>query len=616
MNFLLAIQMVKNMGLRYIGYRVLHEFDKKSGLLKKRHPINPDSKNFISIEEWKKSNLPFVFDSRASIGDEKKPNLELEIKAKKILEYKTQFFSNQWIELGEKYNWVTNPETNFQYDISKHWSDINDFNTANGDIKYVWEKSRFSFLITLIRYDFHFDKDNSKFVFEQINAWIDANPINQGPNWKCSQEISLRTFNWLYALYFYKDSEFLTPTLWNKILNVIYWQMHHVYHHIHFSRIAVRNNHAITETLALSLCEIVFPFFKESKKWSRIGRKYFEQEIEYQIYKDGAYIQHSMNYHRVLIQLLSFGFLVTQKANKHFSENVYKKAYSTLNFLYQFVQPENGNLPNYGNNDGALFFPLADSEYRDYRPQLNTLHQILTGKPLFNSKEDFINPTKTKFNFAPLELKFGCTAFESSGYYLFRTEDAFTFIKCSGYIDRPAQADNLHLDVWKKGVNVLRDGGTYKYNTNPENSNYFFGTKSHNTVVIEDFNQMKKGGRFIWYFWAKNAKVTLDENENEFIFKGKVNVFSFIDNNCTHSRKVLISKKDSKWIVTDQVFNHKNKKCFQIWNFNPNIPIEITSNSKISNEYISYYSSVYGEKEAQKACSYAFDSEIVTQIIL
>src|SRR5690606_29270908 len=117
-----------------------------------------------------------------------------------------------------------------------------------------------TFLLTLIRYDFHFEKDNGEFVFSQIEDWIEKNPVNKGPNWKCSQEISLRLFNWCYALAFYKNSSALTEDRWNKIQSVIYWSFHHVYHHINFSRIAVRNNHAITETLCLALSEMLFPF--------------------------------------------------------------------------------------------------------------------------------------------------------------------------------------------------------------------------------------------------------------------------------------------------------------------------------------------------------------------
>ena len=46
-------------------------------------------------------------------------------------------------------------------------------------------------------------EQNQKFLNEIID-WIDKNPVNCGPNWKCSQEISLRVMNWVFAIYFYK----------------------------------------------------------------------------------------------------------------------------------------------------------------------------------------------------------------------------------------------------------------------------------------------------------------------------------------------------------------------------------------------------------------------------
>src|SRR5690606_12177276 len=225
--------------------------------------------------------------------------------------------------------------------------------------------------------DYHYEVDIGEFVFSEIDSWITANPINRGPNWRCSQEISLRIFNWCFALYYYQDSPALTEHRWQRIQQVIYASLHHVYHHIDFSRIAVRNNHAITETLFLALSDIMFPFIPETKKWAKDGLHWFEEEIDYQIYDDGTFLQFSMNYHRVVVQLLSLAISVFEKNQRLFSPHVYGKAHKSLNFLYQCMQDENGKLPNYGSNDGALFFPWTDTDYRDYRPQLNTLHYIL-----------------------------------------------------------------------------------------------------------------------------------------------------------------------------------------------------------------------------------------------
>lgn len=607
------------MGLRYTLYRVTHAIESKLGLLKKKHPMNPAVKKFIALEDWKNSTTTFVIDTRENTQLVKNPNPELKEKATKILNGEIFFFSSEWKNLGKDYDWVTNPETNFQYDISKHWSEINDFNPLNGDIKYVWEKSRFNYLLTIMRYDYHFNEDHAAFIFSEIESWIDANPVNQGPNWKCSQEISLRLFNWMYVLQFYKNSSVLTETLWDKIQNVIYWSLHHTYNHINFSRIAVRNNHAITETLALTISDLLFPFIPETKKWAKEGKKWLEQEIDYQVYDDGTFLQFSMNYHRVLIQLFSFGISLTDKHNKPFSKLVYNKAYKSLNFLYQCLQKENGFLPNYGANDGALFFPLSENQYRDYRPQLNTLHVILTGEKLFEEKEvqeevQWVkNGNEPKHNFEKLTQKTGVISFKNGGYYICRTETAFTFIRCGSHKDRPSHADNLHVDVWVKGKNILRDSGTYKYNTDKEIGNYFTGTKGHNTVVVNNGSQMLKGSRFIWFHWSQSKVAVWSEDKEYYIFSGKISAFRYLNKRGMHSRDVKVSKKENLWWVKDEVENLEIFSKKQIWHFdNATINFSTCDNNYLKED--SFNSSFYGQIEAGSAIAIPFLNKVETKI--
>ncbi len=608
------------MGLRYTSYRIRHELEKRLGLLKKKHPTSPQIKNFISLENWKKASISFVIVEKELMQIEKHSNDILKEKATKILNGEICFFSSDWKKLGSSYDWVTNPETNFKYDISKHWSEINDFNPVNGDIKYVWEKSRFTYLLTLMRYDYHFDEDHAVFVFSEIESWIDANPINKGPNWKCSQEISLRLFNWMYALNFYKNSEALTEELWCKIQNVIYWSLDHVYKHIDFSRIAVRNNHAITETLALTISELIFPFIPETKKWSVKGRKWLEKEVPYQVYEDGTFLQFSMNYHRVLIQLFSFGISLTEIHNKPFSKLFYLRAYKSLEFLYQCLQEENGYLPNYGNNDGALFFPFTECEYRDYRPQLETLHRILTDQKLYDNQsinEDYVwfqtkaNPTCF---FNKIQKKTGVISYNEGGYYLCRTDTSFSFIRCGSYKDRPSHADNLHLDVWVNGKNILRDSGTYKYNTSKEFSEYFTGTKAHNTVVVNEESQMLKGSRFIWYYWTNCNTANWIETEEYYIFKGQINAYKHLNDKGIHIRELKIAKKKFEWIVNDEILNLDKFSKKQVWHLDNNqIHISSSKEHTISNE-ISFDSSFYGQKKEGNAISFSFQKNIETII--
>jgi hypothetical protein len=561
------------MGMRYTLYRVRHELEKKMGVLKRRHPTDPPVKKYISLEEFRANSPLFVIPEREKIAFEKHPNTELKNKASRIIQGEIPFFSSEWKNLGRDYDWLTNPDNGYRYDINKHWSEIHDFSASTGDIKYVWEKSRFTWLMTIIRNDYHHDEDHSGFVFEEIEHWIDANPVNRGPNWRCSQEISLRILNWCFALHFYKNSAALTEARWEKIQHVIYWSLHHVYHHIDFSRIAVRNNHAITETLFLALSHMLFPFIPETKKWAEQGRKWFEQEIDYQIYNDGTFLQFSMNYHRVVIQLLSLGISITETNRQPFSDRVYEKAYKSMNFLYQCAQDETAHLPNYGANDGAWFFPLSDTDYRDFRPQLNALHRLLTGVSLYDDvaigeecRWMGITNIDVGKRFSPLQKTMGIVEFPLGGYYLIREQDTFTFIKCGRYKDRPSHADNLHMDVWYKGENILCDAGSYKYNTDEKTVKYFAGTESHNTVMLDAYDQMLKGPRFIWLNWSQAINASLTETDNYYIFHGTVSCFSYLKKEIVHRRKIVKTKNKPEWSVEDEILNKPEGMMMrQLW---------------------------------------------------
>ena len=606
-----TINLIQNMGLRYVLFRVYYVLLTKTGLLKKKFPINPPFKETISLKEWRNHTPPFFFEGKNITGLPKNPSNKLKKTFEEIQKGRFTFFGKLQYDLGSNYDWITNSETKYRYDISKHWTQIQDFSETAGDIKFVWEKARFSYLYDVIRYDYHFQEDQSAFVFSEIEDFINKNPINQGPNYKCSQEISIRILNWTFALYYYKDSDNLTPALFDKIINAIYWQLHHVYHNIHFSRIAVRNNHAITETLMLYLSNKLFPFITETKKWSLKGEKWFEQEIAYQIYDDGTYLQFSMNYHRVVVQLLTWAIRLAKLNNDKLNAVVYDKAEKSLIFLDTCMDNTSGELPNYGSNDGALFFKLTDDDYRNYKSQLNDLRAVLNNEIHSESESTYwYGVSKAQKISIPLTDEITC--FKDGGYYIIQDEKVKTFIKCGSYKDRPAQSDNLHIDIWIDGINYLRDSGSYKYNTNQEFVNYFTGCEGHNTLSIAGKNQMLKGKRFIWYHWVKKANATLETLNDSYKFTGEIEAFKEIGKNIKHKRVVIKKKSINNWVVIDTVSNKSNQIMYQYWHINPKYKdlVKITSVDEKGNVLKpvieeKWFSGYYGVKEKSIRLTFA-----------
>lgn len=620
------IKWIHAMGARYICFRVLYELKRKTGILKGQFPTDPPSQTFITLADWRIVAQPFFFNSRKEISIHYSTNRDkLAEEASRIKNGEIQYFNGEWKQL-ELHDWLTNSLTGHKYSNETHWTEIPDFDAVIGDIKYVWEKSRFNFLQTIMRSDAANEEDTSTWVFGQIESWIDCNPINQGPNYRCSQETSLRIFNWIMALYFYKDSVNLTEERFQRIIFSVYWQVKHVWSNIHFSRIAVRNNHAITETLALYTAGLLFPFFKESNQWKVKGKKWLEQELLYQIYEDGSYLQFSFNYHRVVIQLLTWVFSIAKLHKDRFSDQVYERAFKSINLLASCQDVVSGELPNYGANDGSLFFKWNEEAFRNYKPSLDALHYALTSENLYETSfEDRVwfglSKSKQKL-FSKITIEDGAFSFPKGGIYALRLRNWLFFVNCVNYKDRPSQADNLHLDVWCNGQNLLRDAGSFQYNTNPVLAKYFFGTESHNTVMLGDADQMVKGTRFIWLNWTQASNPHWSERNGKFCFSGSIRMF-LADANVIHKREIEIDVESMQLQIADSISHSQTKLMRQLWHVHPdNRTLKFLSYSKNGETLVpvsrpAYYSPTYGIKEQVSQIEFStFEKSILTKISL
>ena len=599
-------QLYANMGGRYLMELGKHQLAKKTGLLRYKFPSQPKEIVVPDLVEWQNSIEPFFFQSKSQIRVKKRPAASLQQKVNKIKSGQLKYFSNQWFDFQKENRWHENPTTFYSYDNNVHWSQIQDIDASTGDIKYVWEPSRFCFLYDLIRFDYHFDQDESPGVFEFILDWIDSNPINLGPNYICSQEISIRLLNWVFAIHYYRYSPHLTEVTWKKIILHIYWMTCHVYEHIGFSRKVVRNNHSLTECAALFTIGLCFPFLPNGNAWKSHGLQWFGEELSYQVYNDGTYIQHSNNYHRVVLQLLSWVVALCQKSKIEIPSIINEKAQKSLDYMNSQIHPENGHVPNLGMNDGSLFFPLSHSDYLDYRPQNNTLNYLLNSEVAFPQNE--LLEELEWFGVFPrlekqrTEISQSVSEFSDGGIYMINHGDVKIQIKCARYSDRPHQADNLHIDLWVNQNNYLIDSGSYSYNTDQVLTDYFNGSKGHNTCTAGEFDQMLKGSRFIWYYWIKVAEANIVEQPDRFIFKGTCHVHQHVGKGIVHSRQVQKFKNDNRLVVIDELVS--DHVLNQWWHVNPKFIDRIHFESKDHNGTAikpeisqGWFSTYYGEKK-------------------
>lgn len=567
---MIRFEVLKNMGFRYVGFRFQYEIQRRLGLLKYKFPVD-FSPSQIDVRKMFLKNIFLTSDIVPNIEVN---NSTLRKEAQKIIDNKILYFSSQWSDMskdGEYFDWFLNPDSKYRYDSKKHWCEIEDLSKEKGDIKYVWEASRFSWVFTLLRDQVWNNVDHSDFLLKHIEDWIDNNKNNCGPHYKCSQEISLRCLNWMYVVSFYKDNNNFCEEKRTKIISSIEAQITHVFQNINFSRIAVRNNHAITECLALYVFGTLFKGSKEACKWREKGKKWLEEEVLYQIYEDGSYLQFSMNYHRVVVQLLTFAISFSESVDDSFSSKFYDRCISTYNFLIDFCNKNNGRLPNHGSNDGALFFPLNSDDYRDYRGSLSAFATVLNQPYPFADYccEDILWFGKNE-NKISLNDSLGLRSYPIGGYYLIKERSNQTFLRCGSYKDRPCQSDGLHLDIFVNGHNILLDAGSYKYNTGEEEILYFNGSKGHNCASFLDFDQMLKGPRFIWYNWISSAKCDTYEDDDFYILNGEIVGYKHLNKEGIIQRRNVVKRKNiNEWIVKDSFSDTLGKDIVVYWRINP-----------------------------------------------
>jgi hypothetical protein len=438
---------------------------------------------------------------------------------------------------------------------STHWSRIDEF--AGEDIKLSWELSRFGWAYFLARaYARNRDERYAEAFWHLLLNWMAVNQPNCGVQWKCGQEASFRIMALCFALYVFHRSPATTPTRLEQLLVLLCTLAIRVDSYTEYSQLQ-RNNHAISEGTALWTVGLLFPEFKRSAHWRTKGRRIIESEVPRQIYTDGSYIQHSFNYHRVMLQDLLWSLRLGECNHASLSDQVYSRFAKSVSFLDSFTDPQSGWAPNTGANDGALVLPLSSCAFPDMRPALQSSfmlaeHRKLLADGPWNEEMIWMNGLQSIHAPAPQDRICPDTiAADIGGYYALHSQSSWALLRGARFRDRPSHADQLHLDLWWRGENVLCDPGTFSYNAEFPFHDGFASTRFHNTVDIGGTDQMTRLGRFLWSDWSK-AEIIFSPTQSASVTILQAQHDGYKKMGILHRRLVLSLPSDT-WVILDDV---------------------------------------------------------------
>lgn len=504
----------------------------------------------------------------AVLGDDGRHRLVQE--ADDLLAGRFRFFRHQVFDLGRPTRWLLNPENGFLFDTSRHWTDIPDFAPPQGDIKMVWEASRFASAWVLARaWAATRREEYAEGFWRLLETWCEQNPPNRGPNWKCGQEASLRLMAWTFAAYALAGSAATTGQRLLALLRAVALHAERIEAVIGYA-LSQNNNHGISEAMGLLTAGLAFPELRRSARWAAKGQRLLERLIRRQVYADGSYVQHSFNYQRLMMHDGLWAMALLERGGRRLAEDVVERLRRSYRFLHQ-VSDDSGLLPNYGKNDGALVAVLDTCDYRDYRPTIQLAARVIDGCRLYDPGPHD-EPLLWFFGQAALDVPRGdatrtSVAAGQGGYTTIRSGDSWAMIRAHAYRDRPADADALHLDLWWRGRNLLRDSGTYHYHADARDEAFFEATRAHNTVEVDGRSQMDKAGGFLWDRWLA-ARTLRDERAADglHLWEGEHDGYRRLDDPVIH-RRAVVAVPGGLWLVVDDLLGaaeHTVRQCWQI----------------------------------------------------
>jgi hypothetical protein len=463
-----------------------------------------------------------------------------------------EYFSCHHFPLRDLPDWYANPFLpGARADSKNPWWLIADFNGAVGDIKAVWEASRFSWAVAMAQRAAKGDASELVRLNAWTQDWVDRNPPYRGANWKCGQEASIRAMH-LAAAALILDQLEKPPAALLALIK------------LHLRRIAPtmgyalgqQNNHGTSEAAALFIggSWLAAQGDAQGEGWQRKGRGWLEERASALIDGDGTFSQYSVNYHRLMLDTFSLAEVWRRSLRlPSFSQQTYERMAAATRWLQQFTDQQTGHAPNVGANDGALLLPLTSCAYQDFRPSLQLASALFCNARGIADAGPWNDALAWLGVDLPRELlpDPAIAIFRHGGFCILRKGAAVAFLRFPAFQFRPSQSDFLHVDLWVAGKNILCDAGSYSY-ADDAAVQYYSGVASHNTVQFGSRDQMPRLGRFLFGEWPSAVCVPELKEDGE---AASIAFFYTDWHGACHERRLVLS--ENSLVCTDRLSGSK-----------------------------------------------------------
>ena len=419
------------------------------------------------------------------------------------------------------------------------------------DVKFIWEPARFGWAFCLGR-AFHMtgEEKYAEAFWHNFEVFSAANPPYRGPNWISGQEAALRLMTFVWAAQIFAGSSGSTPERQAALARSVASHATRIIPTLVYAR-SQQNNHLLTEAAGLFTAGLALPAHPQASRWCALGWKWLNEGLHSQIDSYGEYAQHSTNYHRLMLQVVLWTKQLISgndlSGYYHWPRSVNEAIVRSIHWMLAILDSDTGRVPNLGANDGSYIFPLTVCPFADYRPVLNAAARA------------FLEYDLPRGSWDELALWF-CVPLENPRYvqlprYLgdqLYGKDSWAYLRMAQFTSRPSHADQLHVDLWWRGLNVAQDAGTYLYNADPPWDNRLTAAQLHNTVTVNGHDQFTRAGRFLYLDWFNAYRRSSLEADPAILQRTRGRHWGYWRMGVRHARTVT-AYADGHWQVLDDM---------------------------------------------------------------
>ncbi|MBC7910430.1 MAG: alginate lyase family protein [Pyrinomonadaceae bacterium] len=446
------------------------------------------------------------------------------------------------------------------------------------DARVLWELNRLAHFVWLGRaYTVTRDEHLAEEFFAQLESWRTQNPVGRGPNWACAMEVALRAVNLLAAFQLFRHSPRLDENRLLHLLAVFEQHGAHIRRNLEFSYI-ITSNHYLSDVVGLLWLGTMLPELEAAREWREFGRRELLSEMDKQILADGADSEASTGYHRLVLELFLYSFILCRANDFAIPEKYWRKLHAMLAYLRAYLRPD-GRAPLIGDTDSGQLMPLV-KRAADEHAYVLALGAAVFKEPRFKLSESEASPEELLWilgaegmsdyeNLQPPE-KASSQAFADAGTYIMREGDLYLLFNASdcGLDGRGSHGHNdvLSIEVSACGTSFITDPGTYFYRGNLQERHLFRSTAYHSTVQVDgvEQNDIRSSIPFIIGNEARPRVLGWETSATRDLIIAEHQGYARLAQPVTHRRTVEFDKLNRFWLIEDALLGEgEHVFCFR-----------------------------------------------------